>query len=274
MHSAIPVSFDETSSIDEISSINEISSFDEISAINETSSYDEISSCNEMSSYDEISYIDEIQELKAQLATKTDQHDKLATQNKNLQDALTVANLEKSSLYLANKKLQKDYEALGDKSTEKDSRVYLFACMVLTMMSNGKKFNLGTSLESFLSAYVPASIHTKEQEIVFNDLDDPIVRAFMKLSPVRNPFSGETESAFVSRVKGLFNDGFYEVEKMCRKKHSIILGDFVADFSSHSGLSNSITLSFSDFKDVIITKASRQVVPKIEQIDLDGLSEN
>ena len=81
-------------------------------------------------------------------------------------------------------------------------------------------------------------------ELIFNDINHPIVKAFKDLCGVRS--NDETESQFVTRLNAIFNEGCFGYHS--NKTNSLVIGNVVADFSSEKTGLRSFSLQFRPLK--------------------------
>ena len=154
------------------------------------------------------------------------QHAILQAENSRLQREIKNQQLDINNLKYKNINL-----------TDRKSNAYKVTIKLISMIASQNLYNAANCTREFLSKHVPTNLGSINTPLVFNDLDDPIIRAVIQ---VCTPETGKNK--FVGRLEELYHKGYHNSYQGPCKISSLLMGSYVADFSSNS--TNSISMSF------------------------------
>lgn len=123
------------------------------------------------------------------------------------------------------------------KITAKENNANVVTRKLISMVASKNLYNAENSTKEFLSRHVPTNLGNINTPLVFTDLDDPIIKAIIQVCS-----SGGGQNKFVTRLEELYRNGYHNSYQGPCKTSSLLMGDFVADFSSNC--TNSISMTF------------------------------
>ena len=156
----------------------------------------------------------------------------------------TIARIEEE-----NEKLKSDLTLITEKFNSRDKSTTEFTNLVVGTMCLTRAYVL-RSTYAFLGKHVPGKRFPFGSSMRFTDINDPILQAVIDI------FQGGMPASFIStfkrRLEQLFDKGYFGRNHGAKTQHSILLGEFVAHFSSEPSTSKFIKLHFSPITSVTL----------------------
>ena len=187
-------------------------------------------------------FFDKLQNLQSNFSHANNNNEDITSiknSNHKTEQRLRQANEENKKLNL---RIAQQQNAINN-FTQNNRQAYDFIVKTLQMIGRTNNYSTSNCTSNFLSRHVPNNIPScTPQSFIFNDLNDPILRAFREVSGMKTQFN--------DRLEKLFNIGWFGENQT--NINSLIFGNFVADF--HSTVSKSINVKFRVFQQNYLPK--------------------